>query len=137
MPRNKLKAKARKQKRPKKRVTGKILTHILYGYLQPRAFLAAKKKSQSPKFGTLSGYVNYLICRDCGLKVPHGLKGQMEAKPGKRAKPKRKAAKKRVSLVKKIKHAVKAAVKAKAKERKKTTQLTLQGLLDEPSAQAA
>ena len=62
----------------KKTRTGKILTHTLYTYVEKGNAEFAKKVGKSPKYGTVSAYVNALIAKDRGVKPTTGTKNQMK-----------------------------------------------------------
>lgn len=51
---------------------GKILSSVLYCYVEPDNFTYAKSKGK--EHGTASSYVNYLISKDRGVKPATSIK---------------------------------------------------------------
>lgn len=63
MPKKK-KAKAKpKARRPK------VLSAILFTYVEPANAKYARKQGKDPKFKTFSAFMNYLIAKDRGVKA--------------------------------------------------------------------
>jgi hypothetical protein len=80
------------RKKPNTKRCGKILNRTAYVYLQASNLQFAK--SQGKIHGTMSAYINALICKDRGLAAPENLKGQRPLLLLKKKKAKKKRAKK-------------------------------------------
>lgn len=73
----KRKATRRKNMRKKHPRTGKILTGLLYTYVEPGNLKHAKRQGKRPMYGTMSAYVNALIAKDRGVAPAMGTRGQI------------------------------------------------------------
>lgn len=69
-------ARAKKLTKKKYQRTGDTLTHVLYTYVEKENCMWAKEQGKRLKYGTTSGYINALICKDRGIDAPSGLRGQ-------------------------------------------------------------
>jgi hypothetical protein len=74
-----------KTKKPLKRKTrsGKILSKPFYGYLQPINLIHAQAHVKS--HGSVSAYLNALICKERGVTPPSGLRNAPTIKKRKKA----------------------------------------------------